>query len=196
MREDIHPGDVVVVDQYIDLTKRRESTFFDDGLAVHVAFAEPVCPLMVDVAVQAGEQIGARIHRGGTYLCIEGPQFSTRAESMLYRSWGVSVIGMTNMPEAKLAREAELPYGSLAMATDYDCWHEGEEAVTVEAVVDTLRRNVRTAKTLLVTVAGMLPNPEASPASRALEGALLTKPQAVEPSVKDRLGWLLGSKLR
>jgi len=195
MQEAIRPGDIVLVDQYIDLTKRRVSTFFDDGLAVHVAFADPVCPLMVDTAARAGDALGVRMHRGGTYLCIEGPQFSTRAESSLYRSWGVSVIGMTNMPEAKLAREAELPFCSLALATDYDCWRVSEDAVTVEVVVETLRQNVRTAKALLVKVASMLPDPHASPAYRALDGAILSSPLGFEQSVMDRLGWLLGPTL-
>ena len=192
MREEIRPGDIVLVDQFVDLTKRRVSTFFDEGLAVHVAFAQPICPLMLSMAERAGEHVGTRIHTGGTYVCIEGPQFSTRAESLIYRSWGVSVIGMTNMPEAKLAREAELPFCSLAMATDYDCWHEAEEAVTVEMVVETLHRNVRAAKALLVNAAGMLPDPQASPAFRALDGALMTSPSAFAPSVRDRFGWLLG----
>ena len=195
MREDIHPGDVVLVDQFIDLTKRRVSTFFDEGLAVHVAFSDPVCPLMLETVQRAGQQVGTRIHRGGTYLCMEGPQFSTRAESMLYRSWGVSVIGMTNMPEAKLAREAELPFCTIALATDYDCWHETEEAVTVGTVIETLNQNVRTAKAMLVMTAGMLPDPQASPAYRALEGAIITPPSAVGNPARERLGWLLGPYL-
>src|ERR1700753_2281131 len=142
MKEEIVPGHLVVVDQFIDLTKRRASTFFDDGLVAHVGFSDPVCPLLAAAPAGAAERAGAKVHRGGTYVCIEGPQFSTRAESNLYRSWGVDVIGMTAMPEAKLAREAELPYATIALATDYDCWHATEEVVTVEAVIAVLRKNV------------------------------------------------------
>src|SRR5580704_16426403 len=146
MREAIAPGDFVVVDQLIDLTKRRPSTFFEDGLVGHVGLADPVCPALAGALADGATRAGARVHRGGTYVCIEGPQFSTRAESRLYRSWGVAVIGMTALPEAKLAREAELPYALLALATDYDCWHESEEDVTVEAVLATMRENVKHAR--------------------------------------------------
>ncbi len=147
MKESIQPGDVAVPDQFIDLTKRRVSTFFDDGIVAHVAFGEPICAELRQALLTAGENVGANLHRGGTYLCMEGPQFSTKAESRLYRQWGVDVIGMTNMPEAKLAREAELCYATLALVTDYDCWHETEEAVTVEAVLGTLHRNVAVGQT-------------------------------------------------
>src|SRR5262245_47871595 len=164
MREHIAPGDLVVVDQFIDLTKRRASTFFDEGIVAHVPFGDPVCPLMAAAVHQAAVATGARVHQGGTYVCMEGPQFSTRAESRLYRSWGVDVIGMTNMPEAKLAREAELPFATLALSTDYDCWHETEEAVNVEAVVATLKRNVIHAKEILRGLARAMPALSASPA--------------------------------
>src|SRR5581483_8594063 len=149
MREHIEPGHVVVVDQFIDLTKRRQSTFFDEGMVAHVGFADPVCPLLAEAAKKAAQRAGATVHPSGTYVCIEGPQFSTRAESNLYRSWGVDVIGMTAMPEAKLAREAELPYATIALATDYDCWHATEEVVTVEAVIAVLRENVALAKRIV-----------------------------------------------
>ena len=129
MKEAIRPGDVVLPDQFIDLTKRRISTFFDDGIVAHVGFGEPVCASVADTLEEAGRAAGARLHRGGTYVCMEGPQFSTKAESRLYRQWGVDVIGMTNMPEAKLAREAELCYATVALPTDYDCWHETEGMV-------------------------------------------------------------------
>lgn len=191
MKEEIHPGDVVLVDQFVDLTKHRVSTFFDEGVAVHVAFSDPVCPRMVETAARACERVGARVHRGGTYVCIEGPQFSTRAESLIYRSWGVSVIGMTNMPEAKLAREAELPFCTLALATDYDCWHESEEAVTVGAVIETLNKNVEMAKAILVKAAETLPDPQDSPAHGALEGAIISSPRAIGADARARLGWLL-----
>jgi 5'-methylthioadenosine phosphorylase len=191
MKEDIHPGDVVLVDQFVDLTKKRDSTFFDQGIAAHVAFSDPVCPLMAAAVADAAEHVGARVHRGGTYVCIEGPQFSTRAESLIYRSWGVSVIGMTNMPEAKLAREAELPSCTMALATDYDCWHASEEAVTVEAVIATLNKNVELAKAIVVEAARRLPDPTQSPAYNALAGSIITAADAIAPVMRDRLAWLL-----
>src|SRR3989442_1295352 len=149
MREAIRPLDLVIPDQFFDATRRRVSSFFGDGIVAHVGMAEPVCPDLATVLEKAARQTGATVHRGGTYLCIEGPQFSTKAESRVYRDWGVDVIGMTNMPEAKLAREAELCYATLALATDYDVWHETHEAVSVEAVVQNLLKNVRTAKDVL-----------------------------------------------
>src|ERR1700733_5117973 len=158
MKETIAPGDFVVVDQFIDLTKRRASTFFDEGLVAHVSLADPVCQELAGALALAAGRIGVKLHDGGTYVCIEGPAFSTRAESRLYRSWGVSVIGMTAMPEAKLAREAELPYAVLALSTDYDCWHESEEDVTVEAVVQTLQKNVSFARRTIAELASRLPD--------------------------------------
>ncbi len=148
-----------MVDQFIDLTKRRISTFFDDEIAAHVMFADPVCDLLARSLAKAAESTGAKVHRGGTYVCIEGPQFSTRAESLVYRSWGVSVIGMTGMPEAKLAREAELPFASLALATDYDCWHDSEEDVSVEAVLAVMKKNVSFARRTLAELLRALPTP-------------------------------------
>ena len=146
MKEEIAPGHLVVPDQFVDLTKKRTSTFFEDGIVGHVPFADPVCKLLASALSEAAGQSGVKVHKGGAYVCIEGPQFSTRAESLIYRTWGVSVIGMTSMPEAKLAREAELPFATLALATDYDCWHEGHDDVTVEAVVATMKKNVGSAK--------------------------------------------------
>ncbi len=191
MKEEIEPGHVVLVDQYVDLTKQRTSTFFDEGIAAHVAFSDPVCPKMAGTVADAATACGATVHRGGAYVCIEGPQFSTRAESRIYRGWGVSVIGMTSMPEAKLAREAELPYCTLALATDYDCWHESEQAVTVGAVVATLEKNVETAKRIIVKTAETLPDPSTSPAHRAIEGAVISSPGAISHGAWARLGWLL-----
>jgi 5'-methylthioadenosine phosphorylase len=196
MREEIAPGDLVVVDQFIDLTKRRVSTFFDEGIAAHVSFADPVCPIMADALHAAAVGTGAKVHQGGTYVCIEGPQFSTKAESRVYRSWGVHVIGMTNMPEAKLAREAELPYATLALSTDYDCWHASEEAVSVEAVVATLQKNVKFAKDVVRRLARALPDVSESPAHGALEGAVMTDPSRVPDEVRSRLSWLLGDRFR
>jgi 5'-methylthioadenosine phosphorylase len=190
MQESIEPGDLVIVDQFIDLTKRRKSTFFDDGIAAHVAMADPVCPLLAEATARAGEKVGAVVHRGGTYVCIEGPQFSTRAESLLYRSWGVSVIGMTNMPEAKLAREAELPYATVAIATDYDCWHRTEEAVSVSAIVAVLERGLSNTQKLLIELSASLPEREKSPAFGALSTAILTDRSSLSPSKKAELEWL------
>jgi len=203
MREQIVPGDLVVVDQFIDLTKRRRSTFFDQGSAAHVAFAEPICPLMAAAVHAAAERAieqmepdeGGRkpgLHRGGTYVCIEGPQFSTRAESLVYKSWGVDLVGMTNMPEAKLAREAELPYATLGLATDYDCWHTSEEAVDVSAVVSRLRLMIGYAKSTIIELARTLPDLSASPARGALAGAVMTSPTAIPAEAAAQLSWLLG----
>jgi 5'-methylthioadenosine phosphorylase len=195
MKESIHPGDVVVPDQFIDLTRRRTSTFFDDGVVAHVAFGEPVCVELTQVLLSAGEKVGANVHRSGTYLCMEGPQFSTKAESRLYRQWGVDVIGMTNMPEAKLAREAELCYATLALVTDYDCWHETEEAVTVEAVLGTLHRNVVLAKQILRSAMPSFANPIDCPCHRALDNAILTAPKRIPPAVRKKLAVLIDRAL-
>jgi 5'-methylthioadenosine phosphorylase len=195
MKESIHPGDVVVPDQFIDLTKRRVSTFFDDGVVAHVAFGEPVCTELTQVLLAAGEKVGATVHRSGTYLCMEGPQFSTKAESRLYRQWGVDVIGMTNMPEAKLAREAELCYATMALVTDYDCWHETAEAVTVEAVLGTLHRNVALAKQILRSAMRSFADPIDCPCHRALDNAILTAPKRIPPAVRKKLAVLIDRAL-
>jgi 5'-methylthioadenosine phosphorylase len=191
MREEIAPGHVVVVDQYIDLTKLRASTFFEDGVVGHVAFGDPVCPQLAAALARASSAVGAHVHRQGTYVCMEGPQFSTRAESRLYRQWGVSVIGMTAMPEAKLAREAELPYATLALATDYDCWHEAEGDVNVEVILSVLKQNADLARRTVAELAAHLPPPERSPAHGASKNALLTPRHALAPAVATRLSWLL-----
>lgn len=192
MQERIKPGDVVLPDQFLDWTKRRVSTFFDADVVAHVPFGDPVCPRMTPVLEQAGRAVGATIHRGGSYLCMEGPQFSTRAESMLYRSWGISVIGMTNMPEAKLAREAELCYATVALVTDYDCWHEIEEAVSVDAILAILRRNVALAKRLLLEVIPQLGAPAGCACPQALQGAIITNPTAIPAAARKRLQLLAG----
>jgi 5'-methylthioadenosine phosphorylase len=191
MKEEITPGDLVLVDQFIDLTKRRVSTFFEDGVAGHVGFADPVCAPLATAFASACERAGAKVHRGGTYVCIEGPQFSTRAESRVYRSWGVAVIGMTGMPEAKLAREAELPYSLVALATDYDCWHETEAPVSVDAVVAMMKKNVVVARRAIAELAGALPDSKASAATVALRGAVMTFPDVIPPETRQKLSWLL-----
>lgn len=192
LREAVHPGDMVVVDQFIDRTRGRRSTFFDDhGLVAHVSMADPVDGALAAAVAASVEEVGAPLHRGGTYVCMEGPQFSTRAESEMYRSWGAAVIGMTNLPEAKLAREAELPYATLAMATDYDCWHTEEEAVTVDAVVATMKRNVGVARRVIGALVGRLPDPAASPTSAALATALITPAELVDRETRVALAPLL-----
>lgn len=196
MKEEIAPGDFVVADQVIDLTKRRVSTFFEDGIVGHVAFADPVCEKLSGALAEAAGRAGARVHRGGTYVCIEGPQFSSRAESLLYRSWGVSVIGMTAMPEAKLAREAELPYALCALATDYDCWHESEEDVTVEAVLAVMRKNVAIARKTVAELARTLPAPGECRGPGALAGAIMTAPERITDAAKARLDWLVGRNVK
>lgn len=188
MKESIRPGDVVLVDQFVDRTRHRPNTFFEGiGVVAHVELAEPVDAALQEALYRATVESGARAHRGGTYVCIEGPQFSTRAESNLFRSWGVDVIGMTNLPEARLAREAEMPYATVALATDYDCWHQSEESVTVEAVLAVLQKNVATAQQILRTVAAQLPDPSKSPAHRALEHAVITAPDRLTEEAKAKL---------
>ena len=192
LTESIAPGDVVVVDQFIDRTRARPSTFFEGvGVVAHVAFGDPVDAALSNVLYRAAVEAGARAHARGTYVCIDGPQFSTRAESNLFRSSGASVIGMTNMPEAKLAREAELPYASLAMATDYDCWKTDVEAVTVAEVVAVLQKNVSVARTILKLAASRLPDPKESPAARALDSAILTPLDHFPASAREKLGPLV-----
>lgn len=190
MKESIRPGDIVMPDQFIDLTKRRASTFFEGGMVAHVAFGEPICGSLARSVCSAGQQVGATLHRGGTYLCMEGPQFSTKAESRLYRQWGVDVIGMTNMPEAKLAREAELCYATMALVTDYDCWHETEEAVTVEAILDTLHQNVALAKRIVQAVMPSVAAPRACACGQALDNAIVTDRRSVSAAAKKKLGLL------
>lgn len=196
MREDIRPGDIVVCDQFFDRTKGRPSTFFQDGIVAHVLFADPVCPVLSDCLYEAGLERGVRIHKGGTYLVMEGPQFSTRAESRVYRQWEVDVIGMTNLPEAKLAREAEICYATLALATDYDCWHETEEDVSVEAVLEVLRKNVTAAKDILHEVVKKIPGQRACFCARALENAVITDPDKIPVHVKESLDLLIGKYYR
>lgn len=186
LREEIAPGAFVIVDQFIDRT-RRESSFFGPGLVAHVSMAEPVCPRLSQLAAQAADIAGAQVMRGGTYVAVEGPQFSTRAESELYRQWGCDVIGMTAMPEAKLAREAELPYALVGMVTDYDCWRGAEEA-NVPAMLAQLSANAQVAARLIVELARALPDRRpASPIDTVLDTALITPPQARSPELAAKL---------
>jgi len=193
LKEGIAPGDMVLVDQFIDRTRSRPNTFFeDDGVVAHVGFSHPIDTALSEALYRACVGAGARSHRGGAYVCIEGPQFSTLAESQLFRSWGASVVGMTNLPEARLAREAELPYATLALATDYDCWHPDHDSVSVETVVAVIQQNVSTAQAVLKAVGEHLPDPALSPASSALEHAIMTSPDAMSAAAKQRLEPLIG----
>lgn len=195
LREDLHPGALVVIDQFIDRTVTRPRTFFTDGCVAHVGIADPVCPKLADALHQAAQSSGAAVHRGGTYIVIEGPQFSTRAESELFRQWGGSVIGMTNLPEARLAREAELPYATLALVTDYDCWHEEEDDVNVTNVLAVLTEATQKAKVALVELAKATASGAyslaGSPAHGALDHAIMTSRADIPPRTADRLSTLL-----
>ncbi len=195
LREDLVPGDVVLVDQFIDRTFARSKTFFEAGLVAHVSMADPVCGRLGDALETAAQGLGIRHHRGGTYMVMEGPQFSTRAESELYRSWGCSVIGMTNMPEAKLAREAEMCYATIAMITDYDCWHPHHDDVSVDSVVKVLADNADKARQLVRRVAPMLAERAElchRGCHRALDGAVLTQAAARDPAQVRRLDAIVG----
>jgi 5'-methylthioadenosine phosphorylase len=192
MKEEIRPLDLVIPDQFFDMTRHRVSSFFGDGIVAHVGMAEPVCGQLTGALEKAARATGATVHRGGTYICIEGPQFSTKAESQIYRRWGVDVIGMTNMPEAKLAREAELCYATLALATDYDVWHDTHDAVTVEAVVANLLKNVATAKDVLRRLIPALGGPRTCACPSLLQSAVITSPAAFPLATRRRLDLLLG----
>jgi 5'-methylthioadenosine phosphorylase len=193
MREDLPPLDIVIPDQFFDRTSARVSTFFGGGIVAHVSFADPTCPVLSDHLFRAGRAVGARVHRGGTYLCIEGPQFSTRAESRIYRGWGVDVIGMTNLQEAKLCREAEICYATLALVTDYDVWHEAADDVSVEGVVAILKRNAETAKAIIRAVLPSLPaTRDGCPCPTALKDAIITAPAAISAEARERLRPIIG----
>jgi 5'-methylthioadenosine phosphorylase len=196
LRTDLPPRTFVMVDQFVDRTSARRRSFFEPGLVAHVSLADPICPRLSRLAAAAARKAGAPVHEGGTYLAMEGPQFSTRAESRLYQSWGCAVIGMTNMPEARLAREAELPYATIAMVTDYDCCHEQEKPVEVEQIVQCMQDNVGKVRLTIEHFVGALPNRrEASPIDRALEGAILTAPAARDPDLLAKLQTLAGRAL-
>ena len=199
LQEQFAPGSFVLVDQFIDRTFAREKSFFGTGCVAHVSMARPVCRRLGDALAAAGQAAGIHLHRGGTYLAMEGPQFSTLAESELYRSWGCAVIGMTNMPEAKLAREAEICYATVAMVTDYDCWHPGHDDVTVEVVIRVLLGNADTAKNLVKAVVPALGYHEGlchAGCQTALEHAMITAPEARDPAVLKRLDAVAGRVLR
>ncbi|NEO58156.1 MAG: S-methyl-5'-thioadenosine phosphorylase [Okeania sp. SIO3B5] len=195
LKEEVKPLDLVVVDQFIDRTKGRISTFFGEGIVAHITFENPTCPQLAKMLADAAESLNLsdiNVHHSGTYLCMEGPAFSTKAESNLYRSWGATVIGMTNLPEAKLAREAEIAYATLALSTDYDCWHEEHESVTVDMVINNLRKNaVNAQKVIQETVRRLSENQFVSDSHSALKNAILTPLDKVPATTKEKLGLLL-----
>lgn len=196
MREEIKPLDIVIPDQFFDRTRGRISTFFGEGIVGHVSFADPICGTLANTLFHAAQSIGTRVHKGGTYLCMEGPLFSTRAESNAYRQWGVSIIGMTNLQEAKLAREAEICYSTLAMATDYDCWHVGEEVVTLEMVIANLNKNVETAKRILRAAIPKIEKKRSCGCATAAENAIVTHKELIPESTKRKLRIIFGKYLK
>lgn len=195
LREDIEPVHLVVPNQLIDRTRSRVNSFFEDGVVVHCGFAEPYCPVLSGLVYEAARDSGATVHRGGTLVVMEGPQFSTRAESFLYRSWGADIIGMTALPEAKLAREAEIGYATLACVTDYDCWHDGHHSVTVDMIVANLLRNVERSKDVVRRVAERLTLELESPFANALQNAIITDRASIGPELRERYGLLIGKYL-
>jgi 5'-methylthioadenosine phosphorylase len=195
LKQEYAPLDIVVPDQFFDRTQGRISTFFGNGLAAHVGFAHPICPELARVAGDAVESVGAKVHRGGTYVCMEGPQFSTLAESRLYRTWGMDVIGMTNLQEAKLAREAEICYVTLALVTDYDCWHPDHDSVTVEMIIATLTENAQTAQRAIAEAIANLPAARTCACGSALKHAIITRPDAIPDDVRMHLAPIIGKYL-
>jgi len=195
MKETIHPGDMVIQDQFIDRTAGRPNTFFSDGIVSHVSFADPVCPVLGQILFEAAREIGASVHKGGTYLCIEGPQFSTRAESRLYRTWGIDVIGMTNLPEARLAREAEICYSTIALVTDYDCWHEEAGDVKIGEVLKILAQSTKTARTVIRDAVKHLPKKRKCVCATALKYAITTGKKMIPEKTKKALEPIIGKYL-
>ena len=195
LKEEYKPADIVIPDQFFDRTKGRPSTFFGCGLVGHVGFAHPFCKILSGIAYDSGKKAGITIHKGGTYVCMEGPQFSTLAESMLYRSWGMDIIGMTNLQEAKLAREAEICYTTIALVTDYDCWHPDHDSVTVEMVMSTLSKNAATAQEIIAGAVERLPYERTCECASALKYALITRPEMIPDEVKADLAPIIGKYL-
>jgi 5'-methylthioadenosine phosphorylase len=193
MKEHIVPGHIVIPDQFFDRTQgRRASTFFGQGIVGHVQFADPICADLASILEKSAREVGATVHAGGTYICIEGPNFSTRAESQIYRSWGVDIIGMTNIPEARLAREAEICYATVALATDYDCWHEGHDDVSVEAVLNIIRQNVATARAIIKTAVEQMGEQLTCRCDKALEFAIMTDKDLIPEQTRQALAPIIG----
>lgn len=192
LKKEIQPLDLVVPDQLIDRTRIRDSTFFSNGIVAHIAFADPFCPIVRRVLTQAAVEAGARVHSGGVYLVIEGPQFSTRAESHLYRSWGIDIIGMTSLPEAKLAREAEICYASLAFISDYDCWHPEHDSVTTEMILGNMNRSLAIVQRVLRLAVGRFPAQRDCACATALKDAIVTPASHIPQVTRRQLDWLIG----
>jgi len=195
LKEELKPGELVIPDQLIDRTRGRVDTFFRESLAIHIPFAEPFCPVLSQVVYQSAQAAGATVHRGGTFVVMEGPAFSTKAESHLYRSWGADIIGMTALPEAKLAREAEICYAIIACVTDYDCWHERHESVTVEIILNVQRQNIDTAKKIIKLALGKIPEKRDCECASALKTAIVTAPEMISDEQKKKLNLLIGKYL-
>lgn len=195
LQEQYPPEDIVVPDQFFDRTKGRAGTFFGNGIVAHISFADPLCPTLSELTAQAGESSGATVHRGGSYVCMEGPQFSTLTESRLYRSWGMDVIGMTNLQEAKLAREAEICFATLALVTDYDCWHPDHDQVSVEMVVETLQKNAATAQRAVKALVARLPVDRICQCHKALASAIITRHDVVPEETRQILAPIIGKYL-
>jgi 5'-methylthioadenosine phosphorylase len=195
-KEELKPGHLLIPDQVIDRTRGRISTFFSGGIVAHIAFAEPFCSVLSDIVYKAAKESGATVHKGGTFIAMEGPAFSTRAESRLYKAWGADVLGMTVLPEAKLAREAEICYASIACITDYDSWHEAKEAVSVEAILTTMRKNIEFAKKTIKLAAGRVPLKRSCGCANALAGAIVTDAAAIPAAQKKNLDLLIGKYIK
>jgi 5'-methylthioadenosine phosphorylase len=196
LKEEYRPLDLVVPDQFLDRTRGRISTFFGRGIAAHISFAHPVCPVLSQIGYEAGLAAGLTVHKGGTYVCMEGPQFSTLAESRLYRAWGMDVIGMTNLQEAKLAREAEICYTTLAMVTDYDCWHPDHDHVSVDMIVGNLTKNGQAAQRIIADALGRIPAERACECATALATAIITRPDEVPEATRRELAPIVGKYLK
>jgi 5'-methylthioadenosine phosphorylase len=196
LKEQYKPLDLVIPGQFLDRTRGRVSTFFGNGLVAHVGFAHPFCAILSDIAYDAARAAAATVHKGGTYVCMEGPQFSTYAESTLYRSWGMDIIGMTNLQEAKLAREAEICYTTIALVTDYDCWHPEHDRVTVEMIISNLTQNARTAQQVITQAVSRLPFDRTCECATALKYALITRPDVVPDETRRKLGPLVSKYLK
>ena len=195
-KEEIKPGDLLIPDQLIDRTRSRVNSFFGQGIVAHIPFAEPFCPELSQILFEAAREAGASVHRGGTYLVMEGPAFSTRAESRLYRSWGADIIGMTALPEAKLAREAEICYAVIGCVTDYDSWHEANEPVTVDIILNTQHKNVDTAKRIIKLAVTRIPEKRDCECATALKTAIVTDPAVMPAEQKGKLNLLIGKYLK
>ena len=195
LRQEIKPGDLVIPDQIIDRTLSRVNTFFSEGIVVHIPFADPFCPVLSQIVYQASLEVGAGVHQGGTYLAMEGPAFSTRAESRLYRSWGADIIGMTALPEAQLVREAEICYASIAGVTDYDSWQEKSQPITIDVIINVLNQNIDTIKKIIRLTINRIPEKRDCNCATALNGAIVTAPEHIPSEQKKKLDLLIGKYL-